>query len=1345
MLYKRFVPLYLLSCCTFFGVAQQSGNYKPEFVKAKVWKRGADGKVKIADWADFETRLISNFSDFQPTPQNGLNKYGSDPSQKSNGTGFFRTLKQNGRWWIIDPEGHYNMHIAVNSLNTGASKRNQQAFAKKFGNKNNWIDKTAVLLYNNGFNGSGSWSDTESIIQNNHKTKKPLIYTLNLNFMAAYGDKRGGTYQVPGHKAYPNNTIFVFDPAFETFCNEAAKKLSTYKDDPNLLGYFSDNEMPLNLKNLEGYLSLKNTKDPGYLAAKAWMKKKGITTGQLTDQHREEFLAVVADKYFSVVTRAIKKYDLNHLYLGCRFYASEKNIPDFMKTAGKYLDIVTINYYGTWTPDKVQMQNWASWTGKPFIITEFYTKAEDSGLPNTSGAGWIVKTQADRGKAYQNFCMALLESKHCVGWHWFKYQDNDPTLEGAEPSNIDANKGIVNHAYQEYAPMLGLMKQLNLNKYQLIKYLDAANNPGRTSHTINTGWKFHQGSLNYPQQLADTAIWEQVAIPHSWNKYDVNDDQPGYYRGDGWYTRTLVLPDSWKNKEIYLDFEGANQQTTVYLNGKKIASHTGGYTGFHVNISKYADFNSGSNELSVKVNNAFNADVPPLSADFTFFGGLYRDVHLTALEKIHFSMDDHGSKGIFVSTPEVTAAKASVKLRGSISNHSGKAEKLLINCTLNYKGKLIAIQNKTVTAGLETTFEINLPEISRPELWSPDSPSLYTVTTTIKHASDGVVLDQLTTPLGFRWFKFDADKGFFLNGKALKLIGASRHQDYKDMANAVPDQLAVRDVELLKEMGGNFLRVAHYPQDQSVLEACNRLGILCSVEIPVVNAITESEGFAANSKTMQLEMIKQNFNHPSVIIWAYMNEVLLRLPSFGNDTLRREVYLNNVAGLARQLEALTRKTDPSRYTMIPNHGNFNLYHRVGLTKIPMLVGWNLYQGWYSGRLQGFADFLDMHHKLLPEKPVLVTEYGADADSRINSNQPVRFDKSIEYAVNYHRFYLKAMLDRPFVAAGIAWNLADFSSEERMETDPHINNKGLLTIGRKPKDTYYFYQARLLKQPFLKIGMGSREVISGIANAGNTLPQAVRVYSNQAQVALVLNGKNIGTKPTSDGMASFTVVFKAGLNVLQATANANGQVLTDQYTVQAKLIPQQLNSTDLPFESLNVSMGDTRFFTEELSGQVWLPEQPYVKGSWGYTGGTRFAMTDTARLSFGSNKAISGSTLDAVYQTQRIGIENFKADVLPGEYEVTFHFAELQSVGQQQALAYDLGPTTAIKEEFEGRSFDVQLNGHTIMQSIGSNLQTARAFSFKTPVHVTGNNGIVIDFIPVKGASILNGIQIRRIY
>jgi hypothetical protein len=229
--------------------------------------------------------------------------------------------------------------------------------------------------------------------------------------------------------------------------------------------------MPFKVKSIENYLSLPDN-DPGHMAAVKWLKEQGITKEQITDKHREAFMAVVADKYFEVVSSAIKKYDPNHMYIGARFYSSEKNYPEFMKTAGKYLDIISNNYYGKWTPDSTDMANWTKWSQKPFIITEYYTKGEDSGMPNQSGAGWIVRTQRDRGLFYQNYNLALLESKNCVGWHYFKYQDNDPTAKGQDPSNIDANKGIVNNFYEVWTPMMDLMKQLNTQAYSLINYFD---------------------------------------------------------------------------------------------------------------------------------------------------------------------------------------------------------------------------------------------------------------------------------------------------------------------------------------------------------------------------------------------------------------------------------------------------------------------------------------------------------------------------------------------------------------------------------------------------------------------------------------------------------------------------------------------------------------------------------------------------------------------------------------------------------------------------------------------------------------------------------------------------------
>jgi hypothetical protein len=291
--------------------------------------------------------------------------------------------------------------------------------------------------------------------------------------MSGYGKKRGGTIQLPGNTGYPNQCIFVFDPEFETYCDERAKELVNYANDTNLFGYFSDNEMPLGLDNLQGYLTLENKSDPGYLVASKWLEQKGISIEKITEKDKAEFAGIVADKYFSVVSKAIKKYDPNHLYLGSRLHGGAKKVDAIVAAAGKYCDILSINYYGSWSLDPLMIDMWNRVGKKPFIITEFYTKAMDVGLANTSGAGFTVRTQKDRGIAYQHFTLSLLASKSCVGWHYFKYQDNDPTAKNVDPSNTDANKGIVNNNFEYYKPLVKLMKELNDNKYNLIAFLES--------------------------------------------------------------------------------------------------------------------------------------------------------------------------------------------------------------------------------------------------------------------------------------------------------------------------------------------------------------------------------------------------------------------------------------------------------------------------------------------------------------------------------------------------------------------------------------------------------------------------------------------------------------------------------------------------------------------------------------------------------------------------------------------------------------------------------------------------------------------------------------------------------
>jgi hypothetical protein len=467
--------IIFVDCVT--GNAQQtvseSGMQKQKYLNIEAQRRvsGPNGTIKYNPYEPFKTRTVQLLIDYQADGIPNLDKFGGLKDKKATPTGFFYVKKIGNRWWCVDPEGGLYINIALNSISTGKSERNKEALKTRFGTEEKWLSETINMLQTNGFNCAGSWSSYFPIIEANKAAPKPFAYTINWNFMSSYGRERGGTFQQPGHTGYPNDAIFVFDPGFETFCDRHAKQLIATKDDPNLFGHFSDNEMPFKFKSLDNFLALPEN-DFGHKAADNWMEMNRITKERITDEHRKAFMAVVAEKYFSVVSKAIKKYDPNHMYIGARFYSDEKNYREFMAIAGKYLDIISNNYYNHWTPDSTHMANWTNWSGKPFIVTEYYTKGEDSGMPNQSGAGWIVKTQRDRGLFYQNYNLALLESKNCVGWHYFKYQDNDPSAKGVDPSNIDANKGIVNNDYVVWEPMMLLMKELNTQVYSIIKYFD---------------------------------------------------------------------------------------------------------------------------------------------------------------------------------------------------------------------------------------------------------------------------------------------------------------------------------------------------------------------------------------------------------------------------------------------------------------------------------------------------------------------------------------------------------------------------------------------------------------------------------------------------------------------------------------------------------------------------------------------------------------------------------------------------------------------------------------------------------------------------------------------------------
>ena len=450
-----------LVACPFVArtMSKASGTDSPLLVEAR---RRPD-----AEWRTYPTRTVAQLRGFRPRKRT-LNRYGSLPSEKTTKTGFWHTEKIEGRFWLVDPEGGLNIHRAINSVRPGQGERNASAFRERFITREAWAQAASALLLENGFHGTGAWSDTTLLT-----TGANFAFCPNLNLMADYGRRRGGTFQRPGRLGFPNNAIFTFDPEFIDFCDQAvAARVAPFRDNPDILGYFTDNELPHGNTVLNSYLSIENSNDPGRLAAENWLSGRGQTRETLDDQTRREFLGFASDRYMSIVSTAIRKHDPNHLVLGPRLYGGDRDRLDLVQSVARHADIISCNYYDIWTPAERHTKGWTELTGKPFMLTEWYTKGEDSGLANTTGAGWNVRTQRDRGLFYQNFTLALIESGNCVGWHWHRYQDNDPTASGVDPSNIDSNKGIVDNDYEPYTDLVAAMREINTSVFDLIEYFD---------------------------------------------------------------------------------------------------------------------------------------------------------------------------------------------------------------------------------------------------------------------------------------------------------------------------------------------------------------------------------------------------------------------------------------------------------------------------------------------------------------------------------------------------------------------------------------------------------------------------------------------------------------------------------------------------------------------------------------------------------------------------------------------------------------------------------------------------------------------------------------------------------
>lgn len=855
----------------------------------------------------------------------------------------------------------------------------------------------------------------------------------------------------------------------------------------------------------------------------------------------------------------------------------------------------------------------------------------------------------------------------------------------------------------------------------------------RLVESFNDNWYFVAADT-----LSEKAVGEalQVQLPHTWNTDAYSTNQ--YERTTACYVKRFVPTSSvYGGRRIYLKFDAVNSLAEVYVNGERLTTHKGGYTAFIVDVTDKVKLDA-ENEVFVRVNNE-NKNIPPLSGDFTIFGGIYRDVWLLSTDGLHIQTTDCASDGVYVTTPEVSAQSAKVEVRTVVANDSREKKAFAVKVTVtDPEGRIVKTEEKKykAEAGQVTPVAADFT-IDTPQLWSPDAPHLYKVAVSVSDRKGEVVADRVEVPLGLRWFALDVDKGFLLNGEPLKLLGVSRHQDQYPLGIALTDEMHRRDMALIKDMGANFVRLAHYPQDEAVLRACDELGLLVWEEVPLVDLIALGDEFAENSKTALVEMIRQHYNHPSVAMWGYMNEVLIQL-QYRVPKNRLNGFYENTLRLARVLEETLKTEDPYRLSTMAFHGS-QIYNEEGLSNITDVTGWNLYQGWYGSDLNDFERFIDEEHRKYPAHSLFISEFGAGSDRRIQSLKPEIFDFSMQWQQTFLEHYLPVIQSRPYVIGGAEWNFIDFSSASRQESMPLINNKGLMYADRTPKDVFYYFKAFLRDDvPVLHVAADDWSMRTVVSD-GEPVVHPIKVYSNCKRVEMTVNGVSHGEQAMRNRNAVWQVPLQKGRNVIEVSGFFNGEVIDDVAEIFVDMVPQKLTATNSEGLELAVNAGSNCFFTDDLSHLCWLPDQAYENGGWGYVGGEVFRKSP-GRI--GTTAEVKGTHNTPLLQTMRIGLDGYRFDVPEGEYELEVSFADLTA--PSRTLAYELTNSDNSQKPADN-VFDVTVNGRMWLPSfspaalVGGNRIVTKKLMV-TPV----DGKIEVGFKALQGKTFLNAIKLHRI-
>ncbi len=609
----------------------------------------------------------------------------------------------------------------------------------------------------------------------------------------------------------------------------------------------------------------------------------------------------------------------------------------------------------------------------------------------------------------------------------------------------------------------------------------------RTTINLNNDWQF----------TGPDGKTIPVNVPHTWNAIDGQDGGNDYWRGECKYERTLPTPKFNAETEcVYLAFHGVNASARVLLNGKAVCSHDGGYSTFRKEITSLLE---AENKLTVYVDNGVNDRVYPQKADFTFYGGIYRDVELLVVNKHHFDLDYYGGPGLRVNAKPVEGyekAKVAVTTWTNVENPDVKV-------------RLFDAEGNQVADGDGSDVELTVRSI---RLWNGrKDPYLYTAVATL--FENGVAVDEVKTRFGVRDFHYHPKTGFYLNGKSYPLRGVSRHQDRKGLGNAITKAMHREDMDIICDMGANTIRLAHYQHDQYFYDLCDERGMVVWAEIPYISE--HMPNGRENTISQMKELIAQNVNHPSIVCWGVSNEITI-------STKDNADMLDN----HRVLNDLCHKMDPTRFTTLACYAMCGPFNKVA--HITDTVSWNLYLGWYVPGMWLNDVWMRFFHMVYPDRCLGYSEYGCEGMPNLHSAHPRRGDHTEEYQAKYHEFMLGCFERNPYMWATHVWNMFDFAADARDQGgEPGMNHKGLVTFDRKTyKDSFYLYKAWWSDDPFVHIC--SKRFTD---RTESTI--TVKVYSNQNQVTLYVNGNKQETQYGSH-IFTFKVPMSAKVDVKAAS-------------------------------------------------------------------------------------------------------------------------------------------------------------------------------------------------------------------